>query len=136
VIHDFGGWSPDGSRIAYTANDRDEAHFDVYVQDIASGVCQGVYQGRNQVSVSGFRADGKTLALTMTNTGSVSCIFTIGLDVAYLASGGSTKTVTVAAGGTATATLQATTAGRYDYTVTANTGDNFGRRFAGRLYAQ
>jgi dipeptidyl aminopeptidase/acylaminoacyl peptidase len=63
AIHDFGGWSPDGSRIAYTANDRDEAHFDVYVQDIASGVRQGVYQGRNQVSVSGFRADGTTLAL-------------------------------------------------------------------------
>ena len=80
--------------------------------------------------------DGATLALTMTNTGSVSCTFTIGVNVAYLASGGSTKTVTVAAGGTATATLQATSAGRYDFTVTANTGDNFGRRFAGRLYAQ
>ena len=80
--------------------------------------------------------DGKTLALTMTNTGSVSCTFTIGVNVAYLASGGSTRTVTVAAGGTATATLDATSAGRYDYTVTASTGDNFGRRFAGRLYAQ
>jgi len=80
--------------------------------------------------------DGKTLALTMTNTGSVSCTFTIGVNVAYLASGGSTQTVTVAAGGTATATLAATSAGRYDYTVTANTGDNFGRRFAGRLYTQ
>ena len=80
--------------------------------------------------------DGATLALTMTNTGSVSCTFTIGLNTAYLASGGSTSTVTVAAGGTATATLKATTAGRYDYTVTASTGDNFGRRFAGRLYKQ
>ena len=80
--------------------------------------------------------NGQTLALTMTNTGSVSCTFTIGVNVAYLASGGSTKTVTVAAGGTATATLTATSAGRYDFTVTANTGDNFGRRFAGRLYAQ
>ena len=80
--------------------------------------------------------DGKTLALTMTNTGSVSCTFTIGVNVAYLASGGSKQTVTVAAGGTATATLNATSAGRYDYTVTASTGDNFGRRFAGRLYFQ
>ena len=80
--------------------------------------------------------NGQTLALTMTNTGTVSCTFTIGVNVAYLASGGSTKTVTVAAGGTATATLTATSAGRYDYTVTASTGDNFGRRFAGRLYAQ
>jgi phospholipase C len=80
--------------------------------------------------------DGKTLALTMTNTGSVSCTFTIGVNKAYLASGGSTQTVTVAAGGTATATLSATSAGRYDFTVTASTGDNFGRRFAGRLYVQ
>ena len=80
--------------------------------------------------------DGKTLALTMTNAGTVSCTFTIGVNVAYLASGGSTKTVTVAAGGTATATLDATSAGRYDFTVTASTGDNFGRRFAGRLYPQ
>jgi phospholipase C len=80
--------------------------------------------------------NGKTLALTMTNTGAVSCTFTIGVNVAYLASGGEAQTVTVAAGGTATATLVATSAGRYDFTVTANTGDSFGRRFAGRLYAQ
>lgn len=63
VIHDFGGWSPDGARIAYTANERDEAHFDVYVQDVASGVRQRVYDGINQVSVSGFRSDGAVLAL-------------------------------------------------------------------------
>lgn len=63
VIHDFGGWSPDGARIAYTANERDEAHFDVYVQDVASGVRQRVYDGINQVSVSGFRSDGTVLAL-------------------------------------------------------------------------
>jgi dipeptidyl aminopeptidase/acylaminoacyl peptidase len=63
VIHDFGGWSPDGARIAYTANERDEAHFDVYVQDVATGVRQRVYDGVNQVSVSGFRSDGAALAL-------------------------------------------------------------------------
>src|SRR6185437_6647142 len=43
VIHDFGGWSPDGVHIAYAANERDEAHFDVYVQDVATGVRQRVY---------------------------------------------------------------------------------------------
>jgi dipeptidyl aminopeptidase/acylaminoacyl peptidase len=63
VIHDFGGWSPDGARIAYTANERDEAHFDVYVQDVANGIRQRVYDGVNQVSVSGFRSDGAVLAL-------------------------------------------------------------------------
>ena len=63
AIHDFGGWSADGTRIAYAANDRDEAHFDVYVQDLASGVRQCVYHGNNQVAVSGFASDGTTLAL-------------------------------------------------------------------------
>jgi dipeptidyl aminopeptidase/acylaminoacyl peptidase len=63
AIHDFGGWSSDGSHIAYAANDRDEAHFDVYVQDVASGVRQRVFDGSNMISVSGFRSDGATLAL-------------------------------------------------------------------------
>ena len=63
AIHDFGGWSSDGARIAYAANDRDEAHFDVYVQDVASGARQRVFDGSNMISVSGFRSDGATLAL-------------------------------------------------------------------------
>ncbi|HEY2618380.1 MAG TPA: S9 family peptidase [Acetobacteraceae bacterium] len=63
VIHDFGAWSPDAARIAYAANERDEAHFDVYVQDVASGVRECAFRGSNQVSVSGFRSDGARLAL-------------------------------------------------------------------------
>jgi dipeptidyl aminopeptidase/acylaminoacyl peptidase len=63
VIHDFGGWSPDATQIAYAANERDEAHFDVYVQDIDTGVRRCVFQGTNIVSVFGFRADGAQLAL-------------------------------------------------------------------------
>ncbi len=63
VIHDFGGWSPDGTRFAYAANARDEAHFDVFVQDVETGVRECVYQGSNLVSVSGFRPDGALLTL-------------------------------------------------------------------------
>lgn len=63
VIHDFGAWSPDGTRIAYAANDRDRAHFDVYVQEIASGERRRVFQGHNLTSISGFRPDGGALVL-------------------------------------------------------------------------
>ncbi len=63
VIHDFGAWSPDGTQFAYAANERDEAHFDVYVQDVASGVRRCVFQGTNMITVSGFRPDGAKLAL-------------------------------------------------------------------------
>ena len=39
------------TQIVYAANERDEAHFDVYIQDVASGVRQCVYQGDNIVTV-------------------------------------------------------------------------------------
>ncbi|MBP2252285.1 dipeptidyl aminopeptidase/acylaminoacyl peptidase [Halarchaeum solikamskense] len=32
TIHGWGGWSHDGERVAFTANRRDEGHFDAYVQ--------------------------------------------------------------------------------------------------------
>jgi dipeptidyl aminopeptidase/acylaminoacyl peptidase len=67
VIHDWGAWSPDGARIAFAANTRDPAHFDVYVQDVASGARERVYQrsdpGSGIISVSGFRPDGAVLTL-------------------------------------------------------------------------
>ena len=63
VIHDWGAFAPDGTRIAFASNARDEAHFDVYVQDLASGARDCVYEGRGLVSVSGFRPDGAVLAL-------------------------------------------------------------------------
>ena len=57
VIHDFGAWSPDGTRIAYTANDRDERSFDVLVKEIATGAVTQVREGLGQVSVSGWNGD-------------------------------------------------------------------------------
>jgi dipeptidyl aminopeptidase/acylaminoacyl peptidase len=63
AIHDWGGWAPDGAQFAYASNDRDEANFDVTVQDMASGQRRCVFQGQGIVSVSGFRPDGTALAL-------------------------------------------------------------------------
>ena len=63
AIHDWGGWAPDGTQFAYAANDRDEAAFDVYLQDVASGARRCVFQGSGIVSASGFRADGARLTL-------------------------------------------------------------------------
>lgn len=37
VIHIFGGWSPDGTRIVYSSNERDSRYFDVYELRIDSG---------------------------------------------------------------------------------------------------
>ena len=62
VIHDFGGWSPDGARITFAANARDEAHFDVFVQDIATGARRCIHRGTHMMTVAGWRTDGARLA--------------------------------------------------------------------------
>jgi dipeptidyl aminopeptidase/acylaminoacyl peptidase len=61
--HEWGGWSPDGARIALAANTRDPAHFDVFVQDVQTGERRCVWEGQGIVGVSGFRSDGKRLAI-------------------------------------------------------------------------
>ena len=57
VIHTFGAWSPDGQRIAYTANDRDERVFDVLTLELASGAVTQVLEGNGQLSVASWKGD-------------------------------------------------------------------------------
>ena len=57
VIHDFGAWSPDGTRIAYTANDRDERAFDVLVKELSTGAVTQIREGMGQISVAGWSGD-------------------------------------------------------------------------------
>jgi dipeptidyl aminopeptidase/acylaminoacyl peptidase len=37
VIHQFGGWSPDGTGISYASNERDNRFFDVYERPVSGG---------------------------------------------------------------------------------------------------
>jgi dipeptidyl aminopeptidase/acylaminoacyl peptidase len=64
VIHQFGAWSPDGTRIAYACNARDEAHLDVQVMDLASGAARTLAQGDGMLNVAAWSPDGATLAVT------------------------------------------------------------------------
>ena len=61
VAHEWGGWSPDGTRFALAANSRDPAHLDVFIQDVATGERRGIYRGTGILTVSGFRSDGARL---------------------------------------------------------------------------
>ncbi|WP_269855626.1 phosphocholine-specific phospholipase C [Streptomyces sp. RPT161] len=72
--------------------------------------------------------------LVLSNEGGKPVVFTIGANAAQFAPSSLPRTVTVAPGGTAREVLAPTSAGRYDYAVTADTGDGFERRFAGRLH--
>jgi len=61
VIHGFGAWSPDGSRISLTANDRDEAHFDVLLMDLATGERTRLFQGTHEVAAAAWHPSGDRL---------------------------------------------------------------------------
>ena len=63
AIHDFGAWSPDGTHIAYAANDRDEAALDVVIRPLGSEAVQRLYQGKGQLSVTGYSPDGRRIGV-------------------------------------------------------------------------
>ena len=44
TIHSFGGWSPDGSRILYSSNERDNRYFDIYERNLKTGETKQLYQ--------------------------------------------------------------------------------------------
>lgn len=68
VIHNFGGWSPDGTLIAYSSNARDARHFDIYVADAKTGASRRVLQRDGTNSVAGWSPDGASLLVSCANT--------------------------------------------------------------------
>lgn len=70
VIHGFGSWSPDGSRISLTANDRDVAHFDVLVMDPVTGERTRLFQGTHEAVAAAWHPDGdRLIAMLDRNSG-------------------------------------------------------------------
>ena len=64
--HRWGGWSHDGERFAFASNRRDEAVFDVYVQDrdATGDAADLVFEGEGWLSVSGWSPSDDRLILT------------------------------------------------------------------------
>ena len=61
--HRWGGWSPDGDRVAFAANRRDESSFDVYVGPREGTAADRVHETDGWVDVAGWSPDGRALAL-------------------------------------------------------------------------
>ncbi|MGH9866976.1 MAG: alpha/beta fold hydrolase [Candidatus Polarisedimenticolia bacterium] len=79
VIHTFGGWSPDGARIAYASNERQEAFFDLYVMDVASRRAERVLQHDGNNTVAAWSPDGKALVFKRTHGSQDSDLFLLEL---------------------------------------------------------
>jgi dipeptidyl aminopeptidase/acylaminoacyl peptidase len=63
AIHYFGGFAPDGERIAYTATRRNRTDFDVFVQDLA-GEPEMVWQTAGYHTIAGWGPDGTFLIVS------------------------------------------------------------------------
>ncbi len=63
AIHTFGTFSPDGTQIAYTANRRHAAHFDVFIQSIPDGEPTPVLEAEGMRSVTDWSPDGRKLLI-------------------------------------------------------------------------
>jgi len=66
AIHYSGGFSPDGSRIAYTATRRNGTDFDVFVQDVGAevGEPEAVWEPGGYHTVAGWDPDGSYLIVS------------------------------------------------------------------------
>ena len=63
AIYHFGAWSPDGKRIAFSSNERNGLHFDVYVQDLDDVEPQLVYQSTGMFDVLAWSPDSSQLII-------------------------------------------------------------------------
>ncbi|HJQ29923.1 MAG TPA: S9 family peptidase, partial [Rubrobacter sp.] len=64
AIHYFGGFSPDGQRIAHTATRRNGTDFDVFVQDPPDGEPETVWEVSGSHMVVDWTADGTALIVS------------------------------------------------------------------------
>jgi dipeptidyl aminopeptidase/acylaminoacyl peptidase len=83
AIHTFGGWSPDGSRIAFSANRRSAADFDIYVRDVGplgEGQARCVFQGQGMYNVVGWGPDGRWLIVSLSLSNMHNQLYRLSLD--------------------------------------------------------
>jgi dipeptidyl aminopeptidase/acylaminoacyl peptidase len=67
VIHNFGGWSPDGYLISYVSNRRDRSAFDLYVLDVDTGVERLMAQHDGMLEAGRFSPDSRYLLFRRLN---------------------------------------------------------------------
>ncbi|RBI61670.1 S9 family peptidase [halophilic archaeon] len=80
--HRWGGWNSDGSRFAFTSNRRDEAVFDVYVQDrdARGDDAEMVYEGDGWLTVAGWSPDDDRLVVSEAHSSFDQDLYVLDLD--------------------------------------------------------
>ncbi|WP_254863725.1 S9 family peptidase [Halovivax gelatinilyticus] len=80
--HRWGGWSHDGGRVAFASNRRDEAVFDLYVQDrdATGDDATMVYEGDGWLSLAGFSPDDSHLLVSEAHASFDQDLYTLDLE--------------------------------------------------------
>jgi dipeptidyl aminopeptidase/acylaminoacyl peptidase len=63
VMHEVGAFSPDGTMLSFSANDRDRAFYDIKIMGLATGAQRLLMQGPGIVRTPSWRPDGAALAV-------------------------------------------------------------------------
>ena len=64
TIYRFGGWSPDGSRIIYSSNERDSRYSDVYERDLETGETRQLLQQDGTNHAFRYSLDGRYVLMS------------------------------------------------------------------------
>ncbi len=80
VIHNWGDWSPDEKRIAFSSNARDQAHFDIYVQNIEDRSMELVHRYDGNAYPLAWSPDGSGILFTVTHAPFNHDLFLLNLD--------------------------------------------------------
>lgn len=88
AYREFGAWSPDGRRIAYSSTERDGSDFDVYVQDISPNGKPApphrVYEAHGNFTVDAWRPDGGALVVSRARGETTNDLFLLDLTTGAL----------------------------------------------------
>ena len=80
TMHSFGGWSPDGTSIAFSSNERDARFFDVFIMNVESGDRRLLFQDDGSYHAGGFSPDGRSVLVQRADVGAEQTLYV--LDVA------------------------------------------------------
>jgi dipeptidyl aminopeptidase/acylaminoacyl peptidase len=80
TIHGWGAISADGMRIAYTANNRDPAHTDAWVMDLATGHARCVLQAEGPHELPCWHPDDRAIVLEAAPRSYESSLYLVGID--------------------------------------------------------
>lgn len=64
VIHQFGGWSPDGTRFVFASNERDARYFDIYEYTLANGQARLLHRSDHTNTPLRYAPDGRSVLIS------------------------------------------------------------------------